>query len=191
MEETLRKLGIDFEVVSLDFGRNGYFIAPKAVKDKIMICVEIESIEQLTDIMYTLPNKVDEIKQFFKELEENHPKIGKVQLAQYLWDLYLVGVYKCDSQPLDQVKVAQIERDRFVARKIVLQYTTEKDLYDKLEAIILPHYMLDMQIKKLGEMATLNLNEVTKDLEYIQEEAATFDQIYELIETFQKTVGGE
>lgn len=192
MEETLRKLGIDFEIVSLHFGKNGYFIAPKIVRDKIMICVEIESVEQLTDIMYALPGKVNEIKQFFLELEEKHPKIGgDIQLAQYLWDLYLIGVYKCDGQSLDSVKVAQIERDRFVARKIVLQYTTEKELYDKLEAVILPHYMLDKQIRKLGEMATLNLEELAKDLEYIHAETATFEQIYELIATFKKTVGGE
>jgi len=191
MEEALRKLGIDFEVVPLHFDRRGYFIAPKVVKDKIVICVEIESIEQLTDIMYALPGKVNEIKQLFQELEEKHPKIGEIKLAQYLWDLYLIGVYKHNNQPLDSVKVAQIERDRFVARKIVLQYTTEKDLYDKLEAVILPHYMLDIQIQKLGETATLNLEEVAKNIDHIDSKTASYEQIYELIDAFEKTVGGD
>lgn len=192
MENTLRELGIDFEIVQLKFNRKGYFIDPSLANDKILVCVEIESIEQLTEIMYSLPGKVNEIKDFFGELEEKHPKIGgNIQLAQYLWDLYLVGVYKCESKPLDAIKVAQIERDRFIAKKIVVQFTTKDELSDKLKKIILPHHMLNIQIRKLGEMATLDIEQVAKDLENIKPEEASFDQLYKLIDTFEKTVGGK
>lgn len=84
--------------------------------------VKIENISATLASISTQNNRrriIEELKQ--SSLQE------EFDIKSFLWDLYLIIVCECnDKHTISPQKVNQIERDRFVARKIVVQGTEEE-----------------------------------------------------------------
>lgn len=194
MEHILESLNIDWITIEFKYradeeAKLSYLV--KNSKDRVIIIVEIEEVEELLAYTKKLPQSGDTIRTFMKEIgDDNVVGEQKITLAQYLWDLYIVGVYSNKEKKLDPVKVSQIERDRFIARKLFVEYCDEQELLAQLYEIIYPHKALDFKIKQLGESTTLNLTNLMNGLHHIDANNITLEQLHTLITHFEEITGG-
>lgn len=194
MEHILESLNIDWIPIEYKYPadeevRLSYLV--KNSKDRVVIIVEIEEAEELLAYTKKLPQSGDTIRSLMKEIGDDKGFEGqKIKLAQYLWDLYVVGVYSNKEKSLDPVKVSQIERDRFIARKIFVEYGEEQELLVQLHEIIYPHKALDFKINQLGESTKLNLTNLVNGLHHFDANNINLEQLHNLITQFEGVIGG-
>lgn len=194
MEHILESLSIDWITIEFKYQADeevklGYLV--KNLKDRVIIIVEIEEAEELLTYTKKLPQSGDTIRAFMKEIgDDNLVGDQKITLAQYLWDLYVIGVYSNKEKNLNPVKVSQIERNRFIARKLFVEYSDEQELLVQLYEIIYPHKALDLKIKDLGESTTLNLTNLMTGLQHIDANNINLEKLHTLITHFEEVTGG-
>ncbi|MEC3469965.1 ABC-three component system middle component 1 [Bacillus tropicus] len=138
-------------------------------KDKILIICCIENLQDIDKIVNRLPSLRKKMV-----LEMNNPKnIEKVEdekipISKFLWDMYVIALHSItdSNQPFKPVDIAKYERDRFVARKIIIQYEHDEELKDKFNQAIFPENILNR----------FSLIGLTED-----EDEISFDAINELL----------
>ncbi|WP_216831693.1 ABC-three component system middle component 1 [Alkalihalobacterium elongatum] len=115
-------------------------------KDKILIICEIELLKDLDSVITRLPGLrrkiMDKINnQNNKEFVQNE----KIPMSKFLWDMYVIGLHKVNSedQVFNPASVSEYERDRFIARKIIIQYEHGDDLKQKFDQLIFPERILN------------------------------------------------
>lgn len=143
--------------------------------DKIVFLTEIKELKELDEYTMKLPElkniilnqllngnetkyvtsdaKIIDIpkQKYIGDSEKSiFEKRSHMTIPAFLWDLYVVGFFKVDDNkylPVDQVE--RIKRDQFIARKIVVEYTNEEDLYNRFNENIYPDQMMNSMLEDL------------------------------------------
>lgn len=173
MDELIKELGLDniifFEelpkcrVCNID-------------KDKILIICEIEMLKELDSVITRLPGLRRKIMDNINN--ENNKEIvqnEKIPMSKFLWDMYVIGLHKVSSE--DQVfkpaSVSEYERDRFIARKVIIQYEHVEELKQNFNRLIFPERILN-------KFSTIANDE--------DEESINFDSIRTLIKNIDTLI---
>jgi hypothetical protein len=146
MDELLKKIGLA-GIVSfrLENGADCYICNVDG--DKIILLLEIDSLDTIKMVTHSIP----ELKELIYNATDNpHNKEAvdqeRIPLAKFLWDLYVIGLHRISLErtPFDQLDISQLERDRYAARKLVIEYENDEELEGHLTRIIYPHRELDL-----------------------------------------------
>jgi hypothetical protein len=111
--------------------------------DKVILLFQIQSLEQIEYISSVIPSLRTQILERLGAKSSQDIVNEKFPLPKCLWDLYVIGVYDASSLTLDPVRVSEIQRDHFAARKIIIEYTNIEELKNKIRKVIYPQYELD------------------------------------------------
>lgn len=113
--------------------------------DKILILASIKKTDELDYITNKIPNfrkKIMERMQNQKNKEE--VENDKIPISKFLWDMYIIAFFKViKGEEINITEVSKYERDRFVARKIIIQYRDLSEIKYKFDKIIFPEYELN------------------------------------------------
>jgi hypothetical protein len=166
MKHLLSELG--FRYVTGEIGPFTYFFV-NIRDDKLVFILEINSLDQIREFVSLLHELRHKIFQSVKNQEPNG--FTRVTLPGFLWDLYVIGMHDVSENPLfNQHDVTQLERDRFLARKIIIEFTDDNDAKQQLINQLLPEVVLDQildqqetNIDELQQMSQKILQEVILD----------------------------
>ncbi|MDK8641691.1 ABC-three component system middle component 1 [Niallia taxi] len=145
MEKILDYLGVrGYHVI--DFTKEIKCYIYNFENDKLIIAFSTNRIDDIK----VINNLIPKYKHNLEELITNPNNLKdvdnkKIPLSQFLWDLYLVCFYKNGPENGENIqqKISDYERDRYVARKIIIQYETIKNIKDQYERIVFPSKYLD------------------------------------------------
>lgn len=135
-------MGIDKLINDISQKNNIEFIKYKNVyyvnssDSRVMFILEIKNIEDVEKFIEEL-DMDDFYKKFHKYLSEKDTAI-KFNLKSFLWDLYVIAIHNCKENKLNNLEKLKIEKDRFVARKIIIEDGSEDLIKEKLINIINP-----------------------------------------------------
>lgn len=121
-------------------------------EDKILIIIKIEQLDEINELVNRIPsvrNKI--IREINNEKNLEYVEGNKIPMAKFLWDLYIIAMHKVinpESKFSSEI-LSRFERDRFIARKIIIQYEHEQELVDEFRRVVFPHKDLD-RISLLG-----------------------------------------
>ncbi|MGG1616513.1 hypothetical protein [Paenibacillus sp. NRS-1781] len=114
-------------------------------KDKILVICLIDELAQIDDIAKKIPSLRNKIM-----MQMNNPKNievveTKIPISKFLWDMYIVALhqYKDEKNSFKPVEIAKYERDRFIARKIIIQFEHMEELKRKFVELLYPEQILD------------------------------------------------
>lgn len=187
MEELFNTLKINYKRVKLNNNITGYLT--NANKDKIIMCVEVNSIEELTTITNFIPQNIKEIAKILDQDRDKEVVDNKIPISRFLWDMYLVGFHKItETGPFDPIKVSDIQRDRFVARKIIIEYTTGEELLEEFRKTIFPHTELDMCLEKIEKVNSEMISEIIKDVNISEKQHIETVDIFDFLDEIVKAV---
>lgn len=140
-------------------------------KDKVLIIQEIKDIEELKDTVYKLP-QLRELLSSRISNEENLFVVPELHLSKFLWDLYVIGLHMVENEEekFDPFIVSKIQRNRFVARKIIIEYQTVEELTHKFNQLVLPERTLNQVLENYKhEQDPYEPSEIDKLLNHIEE----------------------
>lgn len=144
MKDILRKVGYEF--TEHEIGPfHCYFMNIR--DDKLVFFVEVEDIEQVEAFVTILP----ELKQDILGLVKNRKlsEFSNVTLPAFLWDLYVVAMHDVrESTPFDEIEVSRWERDRFLARKVIVEYESDDIALQSIVHQLLPELDLDLLLSE-------------------------------------------
>lgn len=187
MKELFNTLKINYNLVKLNDDITCYLT--NANKDKIIMCVEVNSIEELTNITNFIPQKSKEIAEILDYERDKQVVDNRIPISRFLWDMYLVGFHKITEMgPFDPVKVSDIQRDRFVARKIVIEYTTHEELLEEFRKTIFPHTELDMCLEKIEKVNSEMISEIIKDVNINEKQHIESLDIFDFLDEIAKAL---
>lgn len=115
-------------------------------KDKVLVICSITYLEQIDDIVTRLPSLRNKIMtQMNNPKNKEYVENEKIPMSKFLWDMYVVALhqYKSEKELFRPADIAKYERDRFVARKIVIQYEHFEELKRKFIRLLFPERVLD------------------------------------------------
>ncbi|MEK3885681.1 hypothetical protein [Paenibacillus sp. PL2-23] len=159
MEELLRLLEIERYLLFEEL--NGAYIC-NLNEDKILIIIRIEQLDEINKLVNHIPsvrNKI--IHEINNEKNLEYVEGNKIPMAKFLWDLYIIALHnviKPESKFPSEV-LSRYERDRFIARKIIIQYEHEQELIDEFRRVVFPH-------KELDRISLLDTYENEPDINY-------------------------
>lgn len=106
---------------TVEIENNIFYFLPQ--NDKIFMFLlinDIGIIKRIPSILASISTQHSRLK-IIKELS-NSEAVEDFDIRSFLWDLYLVIIYECDENNIIASQIVnRIERDRFVARKLILQ----------------------------------------------------------------------
>lgn len=143
MEELLRLLEVENYLLFEEL--KGAYIC-NLNEDKILIIIKIEQLDEINKLVNRIPsvrNKI--ILEINNERNLEYVEGNKIPMAKFLWDLYIIALHKVikpESKFPSEV-LSRYERDRFIARKIIIQYEYESELVDEFRRVVFPHKDLD------------------------------------------------
>lgn len=113
--------------------------------DKILIISPIEKLQDIPVIVNRLPGLRKKIMQKINNLKNvEYVQTEKIPMSKFLWDMYVVALHKIDDvAKFNAAEIAEYERDRFVARKIIIQYEHLTELQQKFNELIFPERILN------------------------------------------------
>jgi len=122
--------------ISMEFIKynNVYYV--NSSDSRIMFVLEIKTISDITDFIEEL-DMDDFYKEFNKYFSEKDILI-EFNLKSFLWDLYVIAIHYCGENKIDDFEKIKIEKDRFVARKIIIDDESEDLIKSKMINIINP-----------------------------------------------------
>ena len=118
-------------------------------QDKILIIKKINKLDEIDELVYTLP----QIKGRLQERMANKKNISEVKssipLSKFLWDLYIIGLheYGSEQEKFNEFEVAKLQRNRFIARKIIIEYISQQELISQFNQLVQPERALDEILK--------------------------------------------
>jgi len=125
-------------------------------QDKVLIIKIINSLDEVNELATSLPSLKEKIRERMVN-EKNMTGIKEdVRLSKFLWDMYIVGLheYSCAEDKFNEFDVARFQRDRFVARKIIIEYTSDEDLLNQFNQLVLPERSLDEVLNSFTSQET-------------------------------------
>ena len=148
-------------------------------KDKILIICSLRELKEMDKITNRLPSLR---KRMMQEIN-NQKNIELVQkekipMSNFLWDMYVVAIHKVDEENkvFKAADIATYERDRFIARKIIIQYEHIDELKLKFDQLIFPE-------KILNAFPMIDIED--------DEDAVDFEFIRNLLRNIEKTINEE
>ncbi|WP_090921916.1 hypothetical protein [Paenibacillus polysaccharolyticus] len=146
-------------------------------KDKILVICLIDELSQIDDIAKKLPSLRNKMM-----MRMNNPKNievveTKIPISKFLWDMYIVALhqYKDEKSCFKPAEIAKYERDRFIARKIIIQYEHMEELKRNFVELLFPERILDS----------------FSVLESLDSEKIDFEEIKELLQNIENVVKKE
>ncbi|WP_135557114.1 ABC-three component system middle component 1 [Paenibacillus cymbidii] len=139
--------------------------------DKVLIIQEIVDVEELKDTVYKLPQLREKLSSKISN-EENLFVVPELHLSKFLWDLYVIGLHLVQNEDdkFDPLIVSKIQRNRFVARKIIIEYQTTEDLIHKFNQLVLPERALNQVLENYkSEQVSYEPLEIDELLNTIEE----------------------
>jgi hypothetical protein len=187
MEELFNTLKINYKKVKLNDDITCYLT--NANKDKIIMCVEVKSIEELTTINNFIPQNSKKIAEILDHDRDKEIVDNKIPISRFLWDMYLVGFHKIsETGHFDPIKVSDIQRDRFVARKIIIEYTTDEELLEGFRKTIFPHTELDMCLKKIEKVNNEMISEIIEGVNINEKQHIESVDIFDFLDEISKAL---
>jgi len=159
LKEILKYLGVN-DYVEKNFTEEIKCYIYNFENDKLIVAFNTDKIDSIKTINNLIPKFKSSIQQLIKNpinIKEVDSK--NIPLSQFLWDLYLVCFYKIGPNTGEMIeqKISDYERDRYVARKIIIKYKENKDIKDRYEKMLFPSNYLD------------SFNIVNHDEDYIED----------------------
>lgn len=140
MKEIIERVGFDF--TESEIGTFNYFFM-NIRDDKLVFFIEVTDIDQVKSFVTLLPEQKQRMLGLVKN--KNLNGFTNVTLPAFLWDLYIVAMHDLrKSQPFDDVEVSKLERDRFLARKVIVEYEDDEDALQSIRHQLLPEVELDL-----------------------------------------------
>ncbi|WP_090738584.1 ABC-three component system middle component 1 [Paenibacillus sp. Mc5Re-14] len=144
-------------------------------KDKVLVITKISSLEEVQELVYTLPSLREKLRKKIENIE-NTIEVADIYLSKFLWDMYVIGLHQIelDEEKFNEIEVAKLQRNRFVARKIIIEYENEEELKKKFDQLVLPERALnellgtyvneefEYQAREIEELLT-RVKEITMD----------------------------
>ncbi|MGH0601588.1 hypothetical protein [Bacillus mycoides] len=145
MEEILMYLGVS-DYVEKKFTEEIKCYIYNFENDKLIIAFNTNKIDSIKIINNLIPKFKSSIQELIKNpINIKDVDSKNIPLSQFLWDLYLVCFYKIgpDTGEMIEQKISDYERDRYVARKIIIKYKEKKDIKEQYEKILFPNNYID------------------------------------------------
>lgn len=189
MEELFESLNIDYKQIVLKDDVVGFLT--NVNKDKIVICVQINSVEELRNIANFIPQNTKQIAEVLTHKKDKDIVNNRIPISRFLWDLYLVGLHQMnsDSKSFNPVEISDIQRDRFVARKIIIEYSTDEELKERFKNTIFPHLELDNSLTKIEGNSHELLADMIKDIDIAGKENITTQDIVNYLDEVNQFLG--
>ncbi|MCA0992753.1 ABC-three component system middle component 1 [Guptibacillus hwajinpoensis] len=115
-------------------------------KDKILIICSINKLKDIDTVINRLPGLRKKLmEQINNKSNRDLVHNEKIPMSKFLWDLYVIGIHKVESEDkvFKSASISEYERDRFIARKIIIQYEHLDELKDKFNHLIFPERILN------------------------------------------------
>lgn len=148
-------------------------------KDKILVICSVKALKDIDEVINRLPGLR---KQLMEKINNENNKAlvqnEKIPMSKFLWDMYVIGLHKIESvdEIFKSVNVSEYERDRFIARKIIIQYEHLEELKRKFDHFVFPERIL---------------NSFTVIDEDDNEESVNYESIQELIKRIDSVLREE
>ncbi len=148
-------------------------------KDKILIICSITSLNDIDVVINRLPGLR---KKIMAEINNKNNiafvQNEKIPMSKFLWDMYVIGIHQVDAEnkAFKSESISAYERDRFIARKIVIEYEHSDELKQKFD-----HYVFPERI--LNEFTFTDVDE--------DEETINYESIQALLENIEAVVKEE
>ncbi|AOZ92272.1 ABC-three component system middle component 1 [Paenibacillus crassostreae] len=135
--------------------------------DKLVFFVEILDITQLHHFISLLPEAKETLLTIVRNQRPN--AFTSVTLPAFLWDLYVVALHDINkSERFDETDITMLERDKFVARKIIVEYTSQEEAVIKINQQLCPEKELDILLAEYQENQTWKESLITQVYESIE-----------------------
>ncbi|HDR4699677.1 hypothetical protein [Bacillus paranthracis] len=169
MKSVLGKLGIKKKVLLegiLD-GKECYLCG--GYRDKIIIAFMMDDIKEIEKVVYSVPDLKNVIEKDIKE-EGDKKTEEEISLPTFLWDIYIVGFYNLSiNKRLDVSEISKVHRDRYIARKIIIEYENETELIQKYNQIIDPQvYLNELYSRNSEEKELIDLHKIDESIKEIK-----------------------
>ncbi|MTV49865.1 hypothetical protein GJ688_12870 [Heliobacillus mobilis] len=160
MIQVLNKIGLVPTVLNIE---EKDIIIASINKDRVFIILSINKPEELREISYYIPGLKKVILE--KVNSKNNLELADerlIPISKILWDIYIIGVHKITSESasFNQSDISEIQRDRFVARKIIIQYNDNDELEKLLYNVICPEKKLNELIGSIDPPLEINIQDI-------------------------------
>lgn len=122
---------------------NGAFVC-NLNQDKVLIIKKITMLEEVQELVYTLPRLKEKLRESIINIQ-NTAEVEDLHLSKFLWDMYVIGLHHIEheEEKFNEIDVAKFQRNRFVARKIIIEYTDDEELKAHFDQLVLPERTLN------------------------------------------------
>ncbi|MCI3922676.1 hypothetical protein MO973_20805 [Paenibacillus sp. TRM 82003] len=143
--------------------------------DKLVFFVEILEVPQLHQFISLLPEAKETLLTIVRNQRPN--AFTNVTLPAYLWDLYVVALHDINNgERFHEIDITMLERDRFVARKIIVEYSSQEEALNKITQQLCPEKELDILLAEYQENQTWQESLITQVYEATELEQEFTDQ---------------
>lgn len=145
MDKILNYLGVS-DYIEFDFTEEITCYIYNFENDKLIIAFNTDKIDNIKTINNLIPKFKTKLQEFIKNPNNIMAADNKnIPLSQFLWDLYLVCFYELGPETGEKFeqKISDYERDRYVARKIIIKYREISEIKKQYEKIVFPNNYLD------------------------------------------------
>ncbi|OXM13300.1 hypothetical protein [Paenibacillus herberti] len=113
-------------------------------QDKVLIIKKITTLQEVQDLVYTLPRLKEKLREKIINIQ-NTEEVEDLNLSKFLWDMYVIGLHHIEQEEerFNEIDVAKFQRNRFVARKIIIEYINDEELMNQFNQIVLPERTLN------------------------------------------------
>ncbi|MGP4105491.1 hypothetical protein [Virgibacillus sp. L01] len=137
--------------------------------DKVVIAFKMDTVDEMEEITLSIPV----IKNYIEMMLDNagSDNSGNSELPRFLWDMYVVGFYDTNhNTSLEPEVLAKVHRNKFIARKLIIQYEDFEDLKSQYMRAIEPHRYLNTLINdnNTEDPEEKSLKEIKSRFNYIK-----------------------
>lgn len=155
--------------------------------DKLLIAFKSEDLDDVNSVTSGLLDLLNEFKQnIINQDNLKHSPLTKNKLSMFLWDLYVICFYpKANLNDEELSKKYKLERDKYLARKIIINYDDNKlaEMKNKYNTIVFPEEYLneikinETEIKELID--SIDVEEYKKKIQEIEDFLKIEEEEYE------------
>lgn len=201
MEEILNNMGFPSYEIAIDSNNKCYLHL--ANLDKIIFICEISDLKLYQYISTTIPKLRKNFSEYLKDkVNDDIFDKDRLPIPKFLWDLYVIGIHKIsnENEPFNPIDVADIERDHFAARKIIIEYVDYNELKEKILHVINPNQQLDLLMMGLKDASSsvmgkllngIDLKLVFSNTQHPDKKDVTFEHLFSFLEEAQRVVTPE
>ncbi len=127
------------------------------IDDKIVLVMEFDKLEEINEYMVGIPMMVEYVLKSIYSKKNENVKLYNTSIPAFLWDLYIVAVHKLSTEEsLDKQQINELEADKFIAKKIIIVYKEDDELFKEFIKNMYPNVYLDRLIEESSNDIALN-----------------------------------